>query len=102
MEPQSIDFNPEDQRKVLILGGDDAATIGCCNSLRQFGFDGDVNVIKEGTYHYPYRSELLHKFIMNFHINDMSGDKKKKTKDGLTPHLFITEEKTDAFIDKQW
>lgn len=32
------DFN--DLRKVLILGGDDNASIGCIDGLRQFGFDG--------------------------------------------------------------
>jgi len=29
-----------DLRKALILGGDDSATVGCLNSLRQFGFQG--------------------------------------------------------------
>lgn len=70
IEPEVIDRDPEDKRKVLIMGGDDAATIGCCNSLRQFGYDGDITVVKEGSYHYPYRSEQLHRIMLNLHLND--------------------------------
>ena len=83
------------------MGGDDAATIGCCNSLRQFGYDGDVTVVKEGNFHYPYRSEMLHKTILNLHLNDERPGKKKR-KDGLPTPLFDSEIKMENFIDKQW
>ena len=42
-------------RKVLILGGDDAATVGCLNSLRQFGYQGEITVVKPGPYILPYK-----------------------------------------------
>lgn len=38
--PNSTEQDVEDLRKAVILGGDDAATIGCINSLRQFGYQG--------------------------------------------------------------
>ena len=53
--PNVLDRDVEDLRKVVILGGDDAATLGCINSLRQFGFTGEVTVVKEGEFRYPYR-----------------------------------------------
>jgi hypothetical protein len=40
VSPNMAERDVEDLRKVLILGGDDAATIGCINSLRQFGYQG--------------------------------------------------------------
>ena len=44
--PDATTRDVEDLRKVLILGGDDAATVGCLNSLRQFGFQGEITVVK--------------------------------------------------------
>lgn len=38
--PNSTHKDVEDMRKAVILGDDDAATIGCINSLRQFGYQG--------------------------------------------------------------
>lgn len=38
--PSMLERDGEDLRKVVILGGDDAATIGCVTGLRQFGFQG--------------------------------------------------------------
>ena len=40
VEPNMAEKDVEDRRKVLILGGDDSATVGCVNSLRQFGYQG--------------------------------------------------------------
>ena len=44
--PTLADRDVEDLRKVLILGGDDAATVGCLSSLRQFGYQGEITVVK--------------------------------------------------------
>lgn len=30
----------------MVLGGDDAATVGCINGLRQFGYQGEITVVK--------------------------------------------------------
>jgi arginase family enzyme len=40
VSPNMAERDVEDLRKVLILGGDDSATVGCINGLRQFGFQG--------------------------------------------------------------
>lgn len=65
-----LDRDQEDLRKVVILGGDDAATIGCVNGLRQFGFQGEISVVKEGKVQLPYKKEYLHKSIINLHLDD--------------------------------
>lgn len=65
-----LDRDEEDLRKVVILGGDDAATIGCVNGLRQFGFQGEINVVKEGKVQLPYKKDYLHKSIINLHLDD--------------------------------
>jgi hypothetical protein len=38
--PNSTQKDVEDLSKAVILGDDDAAAIGCINSLRQFGYQG--------------------------------------------------------------
>jgi len=38
--PNATQKDVEDLRKAVILGDDDAAAIGCINSLRQFGYQG--------------------------------------------------------------
>ncbi len=38
--PNATEKDVEDLRKAVILGDDDAAAIGCINSLRQFGYQG--------------------------------------------------------------
>lgn len=48
--PNLLQRDVEDLRKVVILGGDDGATVGCINGLRQFGFEGEITVVKEGPY----------------------------------------------------
>jgi hypothetical protein len=76
--PSLLERDVEDLRKVVILGGDDAATIGCINGLRQFGFQGEISVVKEGKFHYPFRKEYLHKSIVNLHLNDRPKKDNKK------------------------
>ena len=46
VEQAFVDRDIEDLRKVLILGGDDAATLGCVSGLRQFGYQGELTVVK--------------------------------------------------------
>lgn len=75
--PSLLERDLEDLRKVVILGGDDAATVGCINGLRQFGFQGEISVVKEGKFHYPFRKEYLHKSIVNLHLNDKPKETKK-------------------------
>lgn len=70
IEPDFMQRDSEDLRKVLILGGDDSAAMGCISSLRQFGYDGEITVVKEGLYHFPYKAEYLHKKMLNLHLND--------------------------------
>lgn len=70
--PSVLERDLEDLRKAVILGGDDAATIGCINGLRQFGYQGEISVVKEGQFHYPYKKEYLHKSILNLHLLDRS------------------------------
>ena len=68
VEQAFVDRDIEDLRKVLIMGGDDAATLGCISGLRQFGYQGELTVVKEGPYIYPYKKEFLHKKMLNLHL----------------------------------
>ena len=68
ISPDATQRDIEDLRKAVILGEDDAATIGCVNALRQFGYQGEITIAKEGEIGYPYRKEYLHKKMVNLHL----------------------------------
>ena len=82
VDPDATTRDVEDLRKVMILGGDDAATVGCLNGLRQFGYQGEINVVKEGA-DLPFRQEYMHRAFVNLHLNDSQKNQQltKPTKD---------------------
>lgn len=55
-----------DLRKVVIIGGDNNATIGVIQGLKQYDYGGEITVVEtNGALDYPYRDDLLHKQVMN-------------------------------------
>lgn len=45
INPKTTPRDYSDQRKVVILGDDHNATIGCIDGLRQYGFDGEIALV---------------------------------------------------------
>ncbi len=45
INPKTTPRDYADQRKVVILGEDHAAAVGCIDGLRQYGFDGEISVV---------------------------------------------------------
>lgn len=74
--------DPSDHRKVVILGGDDSATLGCINGLRQFGFEGEITVIHESEENQLVRKDYFHKAFVNLNtvekFREAKVDKNKK------------------------
>lgn len=78
INPKTTPRDYADQRKVVILGEDHAATVGCIDGLRQYGFDGEISVILENV-DYPFHKEHLHKTVPNLKLKD----KYKKIPDNI-------------------
>lgn len=56
-----------DDRKVIVVGGDHDATMGFIHGLKQYDYGGELTVIlRDGELSYPYRKEELHRRIVNF------------------------------------
>lgn len=48
------------------MGGDNNATMGVIQGLKQFDYGGQITVIQTGDgFDFPYRDDLLHKHVLN-------------------------------------